>query len=67
MTNVVAKPYPFGAAHTHISSYKGVAPWHYLTCVILKSNIRLGSSLTVQWLFKLLCLHLYHPYTDWYL
>ena len=36
-----------------------------LTCAILKSNIRLGSSLTIQWLFKVSCLHLYDPYNDW--
>ena len=34
---------------------------------IPKSSIRLGYSLTFQWLFKLLCLHLYDPDTDWYL
>ena len=36
-----------------------------LTCAILKSNIRLGSSLTFQWLLKVSCLPLYDPYNDW--
>ena len=60
MTNVAEKPYPFGAAHTHIAHISD-----YFTCAIPKSNIRLGSSFTFQWLFQLLCLHLYDPYTDW--
>ena len=30
MINVAEKPYPFGAAHTHIA-HKGVAPRYYLT------------------------------------
>ena len=47
MTNVPEKPYPFGAAHTRIA-HKGGSPRHYLTCAILISNIRLGSSLTFQ-------------------
>ena len=62
MTNVAEKPYPFGAAHTHIA-YKREQP----PGVTLKSNTRLSSSLTFQWLFKLLCVHFYDPYTDWYL
>ena len=47
------KTLPFWGCTYPYSPYKGVAPLHYLTCAIPKSNIRLGSSLTVQWLFKL--------------
>ena len=52
------KTLPFWGCTYLYSLYKGVAPWHYLTCAIPRSNFRLGSSLTSQWLFKLLCVHL---------
>ena len=65
MTNVAEKPYPFGAAHTHIAHISELSPG--ITSLVLFLNQILDwvpSSFTFQWLFKL-CLHLYHPYTDW--
>ncbi len=58
MTKVAEKPYPFGAAHTHLAHVKEFsAPRHFLTCAIRKSNIRLGFSLEFQWLLN------YYAYT----
>ena len=54
MTNVAEKPFPFGAAQTHM-----LFPTEILDCGFLTH---------ISMAFKvILCLHLYDPYTDWYL
>ena len=40
--NEVGKTLPFWGCTYPYSPYKRVAPWHYLTCAILKSNMKTG-------------------------